>query len=310
MQIAIIDLGTNTFNLLVVRVNQDNSYTILFENKHPTKLGKGGINKKNITPEAFERGFVALQTHLNAIKKYDVTHIHCFATSAIRSSDNGLQFVAEVKEKFGLDIKVIPGSEEAELIYDGVKQVFPIGRENVLIMDIGGGSTEFIIANSKGVVWKQSFELGIVRMFDHVNPSAPMQKTEVEQVNKLITDNLKPLFQQLQETPISTLVGSSGSFDIIADMVAAVEHPHLDMSKLTSYKINKNDFEILNETFINSTIEQRLKLKGMDEHRVDVIVLASIFIKFMVDYLKLDHFYQCNYALKEGAIYQILNNKL
>ena len=309
MHIAIIDLGTNTFNLLVVRVNQDNSYTILFENKHPTKLGKGGINKKTITPEAFERGFVALQTHLDTIKRYAVDEIHCFATSAIRSSDNGQQFVSAGKEKFGLEVIVIPGSEEAQLIYDGVKQVFPIGRENVMIMDIGGGSTEFIIANSKGVVWKQSFELGLARLFDQVKPSAPMQKYQVEQVNKLIADKLQPLFMQLKKNPISTLVGSSGSFDIIADMVAAAEHPHLDMSKLTSYKIGKRDFETLNSTFINTTIEERLKLKAMDETRVDIIVLASIIIKFMMDYLQLDHFYQCNYALKEGAIYQILNNK-
>ena len=310
MHIAIIDLGTNTFNLLVVMVNQDNSYTILFENKHPTKLGKGGINKKTISPEAFERGFVALQTHLNTIKKYEVSSIHCFGTSAIRSSDNGQQFVAAVKDKFDLEVKVIPGSEEAQMIYDGVKQVFPIGRDNVLIMDIGGGSTEFIIANSKRVVWKQSFELGLSRLYDQINPSAPMKKEEVEQVNKIMADTLKPLFQQLQVSPISKLVGSSGSFDIIAEMVAAVEHPHLDMSKLTSYKIEKPDFEALNDTFINTTIKERLKLKAMDESRVEIIVLASIIIKFMVDHLKIDHFYQCDYALKEGAIYQILNKKL
>ncbi|SMO66840.1 exopolyphosphatase / guanosine-5'-triphosphate,3'-diphosphate pyrophosphatase [Saccharicrinis carchari] len=310
MHIAIIDLGTNTFNLLIVRVNRDNDYTILFENKHPTKLGKGGINKNTITPEAFERGFVALQTHLDTIKKFDVDRIHCFATSAIRSSSNGKEFVAAVKDKFGLDIMVIQGAQEAELIYDGVKQVFPIGAENVLIMDIGGGSTEFIIANVKGVQWKQSFELGVARIFDQVNPSAPMQSKQVEQVNTMILDSLEPLFYQLKQQPIGALVGSSGSFDIIAAMVAAHVHPHLTMSKLTSYKIMKTDFEALNATFLNTTIEERLKLEAMDVDRVEVIVLASVFIKFMVNHLGLNHFYQCNYALKEGAIYQILNNKL
>ncbi len=310
MQIAIIDLGTNTFNLLVAEITEDNNYKILIETKYPAKLGKGGINNKTITPEAFERGVTAIQTHLNTIKEYNIDSIHCFATSAIRSAKNGQKFVTAVKEKFDLDIKVIAGSQEAELIYDGVKQVVPIGKEKVLIMDIGGGSTEFIVANIDGVVWKHSFELGAARMLDLVQPSEPMKETEVKHVEKLITENLTLLFNELKNHNISTLIGSSGSFDTIANMIAAVEHPYLDMSKLTSYKINKAHFEHLHSKYINSSITERLSMKRMDPHRVEMIVLASIFIKFMVEQLQLTEFYQCNYALKEGAIYQILNNKL
>ncbi len=310
MQIAIIDLGTNTFNLLITETTKENSFKILLETKYPAKIGKGGINKKIITQDAFERGFTALQTHLNTIKNYNVDSIHCFATSAIRSAENGLDFVRQVKEKFNLDIKVISGSKEAELIYDGVKQVVPIGKEKVLIMDIGGGSTEFIIANSQGVIWKQSFELGAARMLDLVNPSEPMKDTEVEHVKELIEEKLGLLFNELKKHDIETLIGSSGSFDTVAAMVAAIEHPYLDMKKISSYSIKTEHFNSLHLRYLNSTINERLNMKRMDPHRVEMIVLASIFIKYIVDHLNLKQFYQCNFALKEGAIYQILNNKL
>ena len=310
MQIAIIDLGTNTFNLLIAEINKENTYNILLETKYPAKIGKGGINNRTMTADAFERGFAALQTHLDTINQYEVKSIHCFATSAIRSAQNGQDFVDAVKERFDLDIKVIPGSKEAELIFDGVKQVVPIGEEKVMIMDIGGGSTEFIIANKEGVVWKHSFELGAARILDAVNPSEPMQKSEIELTQQMITGKLGLLFDELKKHEITTFIGSSGSFDTIAAMVAAEVHPSLDMSKLTSYAITDNDFEYLHQRYLNSTIEERLNMKRMDPHRVEMIVLASIFIKLILEHLQLNKLYQCNYALKEGAIHQILNNQL
>ncbi|TLX77612.1 phosphatase [Labilibacter sediminis] len=310
MQIAIIDLGTNTFNLLVAEVSKDNNYTILLETKYPAKLGKGGINNKTITPEAFERGLKAIETHLDTIKNFNIEAIHCFATSAIRSATNGQDFANAVQQKYNLHINVIEGDKEAELIYDGVKQVIPIGSEKVLIMDIGGGSTEFIIANKDGVVWKESFNVGAARMLDLVKPSEPIKDSEIEQLETYVTNELNTLFKEMAKHDIVTLVGSSGSFDTIAAMIAAEEHPHLDMGKLTSYPIALDLFYSLHNKYLNSTIEQRMKMKRMDPHRVEMIVLASIFIKFTIEKFNLTHLYQCNYALKEGAIHQILNNKM
>ncbi len=309
MQIAIIDLGTNTFNLLIAEVKEDNTYTILSETKYPAKLGKGGINNKTITPEAFERGFKALETHLETISQFNVEQINCFATSAIRSASNGKTFVSQVKDKYNLDINVIQGDKEAELIYDGVKQVVPIGIDNVLIMDIGGGSTEFIIANKDEVVWKHSFNIGAARMLDLIQPSEPIKTEEIKNLENYITNELDLLFAEIKKHKIARLVGSSGSFDTIAAMIAVIEHPHLDLTKTTSYKIEMDLFEKLHQKYLNSTLEERLNMKKMESHRAEMIVLASIFIKFTIEKLNIQEVFQCNYALKEGAIYQILNKK-
>ena len=310
MQIAIIDLGTNTFNLLIAEVNANNNYTILSETKYPAKIGKGGINNKTITPEAFDRGFKALETHLETIAQFNVDQIICFATSAIRSASNGKTFVSQVKEKFTLDINVIQGDKEAELIYDGVKQVVPIGIDNVLIMDIGGGSTEFIIANKNEVVWKYSFNIGAARMLDLIQPSQPIKPDEISNLEAYISKELELLFTEIQKHKVDRLIGSSGSFDTIAAMIAVEEHPHLDMTKTTSYKIEMDLFEKLHQKYLSSTLEERLKMKKMESHRAEMIVLASIFIKFTIEKLNIKEVFQCNYALKEGAIYQILNKKI
>jgi exopolyphosphatase / guanosine-5'-triphosphate,3'-diphosphate pyrophosphatase len=168
-----------------------------------------------------ERGLEALTQHLITISEYQVESIFCFATSAIRSATNGADFVRMVKQKLGLSIRVIPGDEEAQTIFDGVKQVVPIGQEYVLIMDIGGGSVEFIIANKDGVVWKESFNMGVARLLEQFSPSDPIRESEITVIENHFTAKMESLVAAVKEFPVRLLVGSSGSFDTLAAMIAA-----------------------------------------------------------------------------------------
>ena len=307
MQIAIIDLGTNTFNLMVAET-QGNSYSILLEDKYHAKLGKGGINHGLITPEAMERGMDGLRHHINTLTRYKVEKIHCFATAAIRSAQNGNDFVNRVKNELDLDIQVIDGQKEAELIYDGVKQVFPMSDENVLILDIGGGSNEFIVANKEGVKWKHSFNLGVSRLLDKFHPKDPITQAEIEVIESYLNEELQLLFDSVNEFNVRRMVGSSGSFDTLAAIIAAKYHPHFDAFKSTSFEIEMMKFKELHNVLMNSTVAQRSCMEGMDMQRVELIILGSIFINFVVDKLKLTHITQVAYALKEGAIFQLIKN--
>lgn len=310
MRIAILDLGTNTINLLIVEQDNQTSYHILHESKYPAKLGKGGINDKRILPEAMDRGIKALKVHQATMKPYNVQKVICMATAAIRSASNGQDFVRRAKEECGLDINIIDGQKEAELIFDGVKQVVPIGNERVMILDIGGGSNEFIIANKDGVLWKHSFDLGMARLLDRFQPSNPITTEEVNTVEAYIKSELGLLYEAFGKYPCDTLIGSSGSFDTVAAMISAIHHPHLDINKIFSYHIPLNLVEELHLKFLKSTHAEREKMERMDLHRVDMIVLASIFINFIVREFQIKSFWQCAFALKEGTIYQILRNQL
>ncbi len=308
-RVAIIDLGTNTFNLLITEVVR-NSYRILEESKCPVKLGEGGIHKATITDDAMNRGVEALTNHLITISEYQVDSIFCFATSAIRSAVNGAEFVRKVKQDLGLSIRVIPGDEEAQTIFDGIKQVVPLDNLYSLIMDIGGGSVEFIIANKNGIAWKESYNIGTARILESFNYPDPIPNKDVQQITDYINKELTSLFDAVKKYPIYKLVGSSGSFDTMADMIAKKEYPLLDNSKITNFKIESEYFVDLYNQLRDADSHTRRLIPGMDASRVDSIVPACIMTKIVMTKIKPKELWQCSFSLKEGAILQIINTEL
>ena len=308
MRLAVIDMGTNTFNLLIVEVQNNNEYQILFKDKAGVKLGKGGINNKVITTEAFKRGISAIEKHLNAIQKYQVDRIVATATSGVRSTENGKEFVETINKEFGLLVKVISGDEEAELIYRGVKQAAHFNNDNVLVLDIGGGSNEFIIANQSGLIWKHSFKLGIARLLDMFNPSDPITLDEIAQVENFMDTNLDPLYQAVLQYKPNKLIGCSGTFDSFRAMILAkkggVEN---EIKKSNAYPINIKDYEQLHIDLIKSTLEERKKMEGLEPVRIEMIVLASIFVNFIIRKLKIESLIQSAFAIKEGMVDKVLS---
>jgi len=311
MRISVLDLGTNTFNLLVVEGTEKSDYKILYSDKLPVKLGMRGIDKKEIRPEAITRGLNAIEKHLNTINEFKPDKTYAFATAAIRSARNGDQFVKAVRQKFNIDIEVIDGNREAELIYYGVKQAVKLGTEPVLILDIGGGSNEFIIANDEQIFWKKSYPLGVARLLEKFKPSDPITIEEIEFVSNYLEERLSDLFDELKSYNITTLVGASGSFETFRAMIEANAQPEEYLTETytqsESFKIDLTDFENLYQKLINSTLKERKQMKGLEPMRLDMIVLAVLFVKFIIHKLKLQALTMSNFALKEGVIYELMN---
>jgi exopolyphosphatase / guanosine-5'-triphosphate,3'-diphosphate pyrophosphatase len=140
MRVAIIDLGTNTFNLLIADTDATGEYTIVHNEKMPVRLGEGGINEGIIAEAAFVRGVQAIVAYQKVLQQFDATHILAFATSAVRNASNGEVFKKAVLDATGISIHIISGGEEAEYICDGVRESLQLHQENSLIIDIGGGS--------------------------------------------------------------------------------------------------------------------------------------------------------------------------
>jgi len=309
-RIAIIDLGTNTFNLLITEVWKDGRYNILLESKIPAKLGEGGIHRSTITPKAIERGLEALKTHLITISEYQVESIFCFATSAIRNANNRGQFLDRVRNEFGLSIRIIQGDEEAQAIFDGIRQVFPIDEDYILIVDIGGGSIEFIIANRFGVAWKHSFEIGVARLLEMFNPSDPIKDEQIKGIQRHLRKEFEPLSRAIKEFPVKKMVGSSGSFDTLAALLAKKFYPLLDTSKLTSLQLENKRLSQIHHELMTSDADQRRVMPGMVSYRVESIVPASIIVQHLIEEYKIKEVWQCAFSLKEGTISQIISGQL
>ncbi len=305
MRIAIIDLGTNTFNLMVAEIAANHSYKIIFNTKIAVKLGEGGINTNVITPSPFQRGIDAMQKHLETANRYSVTKIFAFATSAVRSAKNGNDFVAEIKKQTDIEVNIISGEKEAELIYAGVRQALDIGPDKALVMDIGGGSTEFIICNNEQIFWKHSFDLGVSRMYEFFKHSEPVTEFEIQKIDNYLREKLQPLFKAVEQHPIDTLIGSSGSFDTFAEMIFCRFHQEKTLDNKTSYEFNLEDFNKIHNLIIKSNLDERYKMEGLIEMRVDMIVLASLFTNFILREFDIKKMRLSTFALKEGVLSEI-----
>jgi exopolyphosphatase/guanosine-5'-triphosphate,3'-diphosphate pyrophosphatase len=307
MRIAIIDLGTNTFNLLVADISGNNSFKSIFSTKVAVKLGEGGIGKRFISPAAFHRGINALKTHRAIIDKLKVAKIIAFGTSGIRSASNGKQFVAAAKKEANIDITIISGDKEAELIYKGVNLALDIGKEPSLVLDIGGGSNEFIIATSEKILWKQSFDIGVARLLEHFSPADPVQPDEISKIEAHLEEVLQPLFEAVKKYPVKELIGSSGSFDTFAEMIA---HKHFSIAVLkgkTEFTFNMDQYYQAHEQLLRSNRLERSQTPGIIELRVDMIVVGTITANFILKKLNLTAMRMSTYALKQGVLAELMS---
>lgn len=308
-RISVIDLGTNTFNLLVAEYTGEGNPTILHRSKYPTKIGKGGINQQRITEEAIQRAVNAFEEMDQISKQFGVTQTLAFATSAIRSAENGSDFVRMIEQKHNISIEIISGDREAELIYYGTKNAVTLNHETVAILDIGGGSNEVIIANGDKIFWKKSYPLGMTRLLEKFTPSDPISKTEIQIIETYLKEQMFDLFEALEVHSVKTLIGSSGSFDTFRQILLA-NAQSLNGLPETQFEIKLKDFFKLHQIFLASNLEQRNLMPGMDPVRVELMVIASIFINYLIKEAGFSKLFQSSFSLKEGALFeQIMNHK-
>jgi exopolyphosphatase / guanosine-5'-triphosphate,3'-diphosphate pyrophosphatase len=307
MIVAVIDLGTNTFNLLIAEVNSMNHYRILFSTKTPVMLGKGGINKNEITADAMERGLNTLGRYQHKIETFGCNKTFAYATSAVRCADNGLEFTEKVKKELGLEINVISGDKEAELIYQGVKLGTRLKDEISVIMDIGGGSTEFIICNKYQIFWKKSFEIGAARILDLFCPLDPIASSQVMEIENHFDQSLLELFEAIEHFNVGTLIGSSGSFDTFAEMIAHKFYESDSIENITEFNFYMDDFYFIHNQLLKSTRDERLKTPGLIPMRVDMIVIASIFVNYILNKCNLNKMRLSTFSLKEGVLHELIS---
>jgi len=303
MKVAVLDLGTNTFNLIISERVGD-TFKYLYNDKIAAKLGRGGIGRNIIAPDAFERGINAIAAHKKTIDQYEVQKVFAFGTSALRTAENAEEFINTLKLRFGIDVEIISGNREAELICKGVRHSVSFGDKRYLILDIGGGSNEFIITDNQKIYWKESFPLGIARLNERFNYSAPITADEITKAELFFEESLISLFKAYEIFKPELMVGASGSFDSFYSMIAASkEQPE---SKKASNKLNLTEYSNLHQRLIKTTREELSQINGLEAYRVEFIVMASVFVNYILKRLEVTELWQSVYALKEGAMLEAL----
>lgn len=302
MRIAVIDLGTNTCNLLIAELN-GSDFKILFQGKEHVKLLHNKKNDNWIREDAFSRVSAALNNHLRKIHDFGAKEIRLIATSAIREAANRDEFLEFIRSKTDLEANVVTGEQEAELIYNGVLLAFKEIGEPSLILDIGGGSNELIISDGNSIIWKDSILAGMSRTINLFEMSDPITADEITELKRFFQFQNIDALKNSRKASVRTLIGCSGAFDTIADIIDKIDS---GTKKRIRQKIELYDFKKVYDKIIRSTHVERKTLKGMDSVRIDLIVPAIILINQIITDIGIEKIYQTDYALREGVLFEYL----
>ncbi len=297
---AAIDLGTNTFHLLIAEEDGAGKIREIFRERRFVKLAEEGIGAIGLV--AYQRGIDALQHYRQVLATHDVPaeQVCAFGTAALRTASNGTVFIREVQERTGIEIRLITGDREAELIYKGVILAVPPGEEPMLIMDIGGGSVEFIIADRQGVQWAQSFPVGVAVLYKRFHGHEPIRQEEIQAIHQFLKAHLAPLREALLRFPTQRLVGASGTFDVLQFFLGEERAHALNAT------IPADRFYPFCRQLLNMTDTERRNLKGLPLDRVDMIVVALILIEVVLEMAGIRLITVSAYAMKEGMLFEMM----
>ena len=300
MRVAVIDMGTNVYNLLLADV-VPGAWNRVHEMKQPARLGDGGLRSGVLSERAFDAASEAMDRLTAQLAAWGgAERTYALATSAVREAENGLDFAEFIEEKYHIPVEVISGDREATLIYKGIREGVQLKEDTVLMLDIGGGSNEFIIADAGKIYWKHSFPLGMARLLEQFKPGDPITSKEAKQVRSYLKQEMAVLWQTLEHYAVTALVGSSGSFDTYRSLLTGAAK-----EKEPSCHIGLSAFAELYHQLLHSTTAERMAMKGMTPVRVDFIVLAAILTNLVIEKAGVTKIIQCSYSLKEGVICEL-----
>jgi exopolyphosphatase/guanosine-5'-triphosphate,3'-diphosphate pyrophosphatase len=296
---------------VVVAVLDKGNFEIIDSEKEVIRLSEGsGGDIKRIGKDAESRG-------INALKKFvGIAHSHnaeirAVATSAVRESSNKNDFISNVFKETGIQIEIISGVEEGRLIYLGVLQAVPAFNKCVLCVDIGGGSTEFVIGYQGKILYANSLKLGAVRLTQKFFPEYLLSAETIKECTKWIEGELFPVVRIIKNFKIDTVVGSSGTIMAAGQMIKSEQDKNNSQTILNNYKILKHQLLELKEEILSSrSVQERKKIKGLDNKRADIIPAGIILLSSIFENVGMSEMTISSYALREGVIFDTVSRKL
>ena len=304
-RIAAIDIGTNSFHLLVAAVDPKlRTFRIIQAEKATTRLGERDPETGELTEAAMQRGLETLRQFRDLAASHRVEQIVTAATSAVREAPNGRDFLQTILDDLGMEVDLVSGPEEARLIYLGVLSGMPFGDRPHLLLDIGGGSTELILADGRDARALTSTRVGAVRLqrdFVRDDPMPPQRRSFLQ---AFIQGSLEPAVDKVRrrikpgETPV--LVATSGTAMAIGSLAASEEER--PPRKLHGYRVTRQSLNQVVDRLITMTPAQRRELAPINDRRAEIIVPGALILQTTMKMLGVGEFVLSERALREGLI--------
>ena len=310
--VAAIDIGTNSTHLLVASVDPVlHTFSVNLAEKSTTRLGEKDPDSGELTKNAIRRVLETLKRFKDLAESHKVEQIVVVATSAVREAPNGREFLDQIKENLDLDVDLISGPEEARLIYLGVLSGLPFEKKPHFILDIGGGSTELILADGRDARALTSTRIGAVRLQRDFVKQEPLSLSRLEFLRTFIQGSLEPatdkVLRRLKPGEQPLMVATSGTALAIGSLIASEE---LDSPlKLHGFKFSRLKLDKLVEKLVKLTPEQRRKLNPISDKRSEIIVPGALILQVSMHLMGMDELILSERALREGLIFDWMMRK-
>ncbi|MEP7045207.1 MAG: Ppx/GppA phosphatase family protein [Ilumatobacteraceae bacterium] len=298
--LAALDIGTNSFHLVVARL-LDNGYEVVTREKETVRLGHGGGDMKEMSNEAIDRGISSLR-RMQRIATSHGASVRAVATSAVREAQNAALFLARARREAKVDIEVISGLEEARLIYLGVLQAVPAFDQRAILVDVGGGSTEVLVGERGETLAARSFKLGAVRLTDRFFPGGTTSAEAVKGCRSYIRSILATFERDVEDFGFDIAIASSGTAETIARIIHATRDD-TGLRTFNRFEFSASELGSITESlFKEKSSDDRRSTPGLDPTRADIIVAGALVLEGVADVFAIKRFVFSEAALREGVL--------
>jgi len=309
MRLAAIDIGSNSIHLVIVDAVSGQHPQLIDREKEMVRLGAGTLREHKLSRDTVERAITTLRRFKKIAEGNKVDLIISTATSAVRESRNADEFIDRVRREAGLSVQVLPGVEEARLIALAVSEVTEFKRKRALILDIGGGSSEFIVTDGMEPELLLSVRVGAVRLTEKFVTTDPVSVVERQRLIASIRADLTRAVWEIKNTGFDFVIGTSGTILNIADAIVQADSPQTHARsgiEPFSETVTLEQIRRLNRKLAKMTLKQRARIPGIEKQRADIVTAGGLLVETIMSELGADKITTCDWSLREGVILNYL----
>ena len=305
--VAALDIGTNSFHLVVARP-VPGGFEVVTREKEVVRLGHGGGDMKEISEDAMDRGVKCL-VRLAAIAESHDAEVRAVATSAVREAKNRAEFLKKVRKATKLEIEVVSGVEEARLIHLGVLNAVGVHDQPMFVADIGGGSTEVVVGLDDEVLFARSFKLGAVRLTDRFFSGTTLHPSAVPSCRAFIRSSLSVVAPEVLELGFEVVAASSGTAETVARIIQS-QRKSSEPKSMNRFEFSGDEVRAtVMELVAAPNVEERAKRFALETNRADIILAGALILEGLVDVFELKTIMFSDYALREGLLLDTLRRE-
>ena len=304
-RLAGIDIGTLTCRLLIADLSPQAPLKELHSERRILRLGEGVDQTKRLSPAAMDRVIQCLREWKAVIETYRVDACTAVATSAVRDAGNRDEFIGRVKRDIGIDVEIITGEEEARRTLLGIRSGLPPGVTDMLALDIGGGSTEFILDRPGQAPLVRSIDIGVVRLCERVLRSDPPSSAEIQQARDWVRGETEAATAAMLRSSTAQFVGTAGTVTALAAM--AQKLPVYEPARIHNYTLRLDTVRELEEILLGRKKADRVGLPGLEKSREEVIAAGAIIIRTVMETLGMESVLVSDLGLREGVLINLMS---